>query len=501
MLREAEVSSAALLEAFVDNVARHDRPHVNAVSVLDLEYARVRARQADEALAGGVPLGRLHGLPMTIKNLPACATMAEDHEQLFDRLEKAGAVVYGRTNLPVNAQDVQTYNPEHGTTGNPWDVGRTAGGSSGGSAAALAACFTPLEVGSDIGGSIRVPASHCGVFGHKPTFGVVCPRGTTRVTAGLATDMSVRGPMARTADDLALLLDVLLTTDTPPRTDYSVLWLPRPRKTLLREYRVAVWDSQRGFPLCKEVRAAVDAVVAVLQREGAVVDRAARPAFDSAMSHRLYLQLLGATVTTGTDWAESSEWTRRQQQRGDADADAELLRAVGGRLWQANWHGSRNFVIEHSVSQTHRQWHAADRQRHALRLRWREFFQRGGVDDGGFDAVLMPIYPVPAIRHNHAEGDLVYPHTLYGPLWRPTHGRSLAVDNMPTAYHDAIFWSGVANLAYLPSTAFPAGRGVHSKLPIGLQLVGPEGGDYCTIALAGLLERAGFGCEFPATPK
>ena len=484
MLKTGKIRSIDLLETVIKHVNIHN-PHVNAISVMDLNYARERARLADKAVINGEKLGRLHGLPMTIKNLPDCSKMSNDSELLFTQLEREGAIVYGRTNSPLNAQDVQTYNLKYGTTNNPWDITYTPGGSSGGSSAALAAGFTSLEVGSDIGGSIRVPASHCGIFGHKPTFGVICPRGSRDsneegLEPGLGIDMSVRGPMARTASDLSLLMEVL-TSIPDPLNQHWTLKLPRSQKTHLGEYRIAVWGSQSGFPVNAEVQKAIETVMNVLRNKGADLDTNARPEFDVNKAHNLYLQLLGATVTTRTNWEEATQWHQHQQSSPEIDA-------LEGRLWESD---NKEFVIEHSVTQTHKQWYQANQQRNKLRLKWKTFFNQG------FDAVLMPIYPCPAIPHNHAEKDMVYPNTIYGPFWRPTEGRTLMIDGISTPYHDAIFWSGISNLSYLPSTAFPARKCAQTGLPIGLQLMGPEGDDYRIIALAELLEHAGFICELP----
>jgi amidase len=229
-----------------------------------------------------------------------------------------------------------------------------------------------------------------------------------------------------------------------------------------------------------------------LQQCGASIDNTARPDFDGSLSHRLYLQLLGATNTCKDTWESGRQWEAHNAADGDAEA---TLAAVGGRLWQVE---DTDFVIQHSVSQTFRQWYAANEERNLLRTKWAEFFQAGGEGGGGFDAVLMPIYPLPAIEHDHEHDDVIFPHNMYGPYWRPA-GRSLTIDGNATPYHDAVFWSGLASVSFLPSTAFPACLGPDSGLPVGLQLVGPEGGDYLTVALAGLLEKeAGFVCHLPA---
>ena len=188
-IRANELSSLELLEHLLERVARHN-PRLNAVVALDEEGARERARAADDALARGEACGPFHGLPMTVKDafevtgMPTTSGAPElaghvpaANAAAVQRLVDAGASVFGKTNLPIYAGDLQSYNEVYGTTNNPWNLERVPGGSSGGAACALAAGLTPLELGSDIGGSIRNPSHHCGVFGHKPTWGMLPPRG------------------------------------------------------------------------------------------------------------------------------------------------------------------------------------------------------------------------------------------------------------------------------------------------------------------------------------
>jgi amidase len=189
LIRRREISAAEVLEAAIQRVEARN-PALNAVVVHDLPRARKLAKAADRARAKGEKLGPLHGVPMTVKESYDVVGMPTsigfeahrddrpDHDALVvARLRDAGAIVWGKTNLPVAMADWQSFNPVYGTTNNPWDPTRVPGGSSGGSAAALAAGLTPLEFGSDIGASIRNPAHYCGVFGHKPTIGIVPSRG------------------------------------------------------------------------------------------------------------------------------------------------------------------------------------------------------------------------------------------------------------------------------------------------------------------------------------
>ena len=209
-IRAGRISSRDHLELLLDRVERLNPP-LNAVVTLDAERARREADAADRALAEGRDLGPLHGVAMTIKDsfqtigmrTTSGAPELSGHIPEVDavpvaRLRAAGAVVFGKTNLPIYAGDTQSYNAVFGQTNNPWNLERTPGGSSGGSAAALAAGFTPLELGSDIGGSIRGPASTCGIFGHKPSYGIVPALGQIPGPPGTLTqaDIAVAGPMA-----------------------------------------------------------------------------------------------------------------------------------------------------------------------------------------------------------------------------------------------------------------------------------------------------------------
>lgn len=214
-LRSRSLSSRELLDAFTARIDRLN-PAVNAVVTTDLDRAHERAHEADQAAASDSWLGPLHGLPFTVKDAietgglrsTGGAPELADHVPVADapavaRLSAAGGVLFGKTNAPTWSADFQTHNPLFGTTNNPWDLARTTGGSSGGSAAAVASGFSSFELGTDIGGSVRIPSSFCGVFGHKPSFGVVPQRGYLDHVGGgtIDADINVFGPLARSAED------------------------------------------------------------------------------------------------------------------------------------------------------------------------------------------------------------------------------------------------------------------------------------------------------------
>lgn len=417
-VRAGRVSAAECLAWFRGRVERFN-PRLNAIVVFDWERAEARAVKADRALARGELWGPFHGVPVTVKESfdlagqrttwgdPALReVIAPGDDLVVQRLERAGAVVFGKTNVPLRLMDFQTYNALHGVTVNPWDASCTPGGSSGGSAAALAAGLTGLELGSDIGGSIRHPAHCCGVFGHKPTFGLV---GATRGSAPgrlVATDMAVVGPMARSAADLR----VAMTCLAGPGPLDGPAWrapLPLPTKAL-RDHRVVVWCAEAGFDVDPEILECCRELADALARLGVTVSDHPRPDLDVGASHRLYRNLLDAAV----------------------DPFAELPRS---------------------------EWLRLDDERAQVRLRWRELFQT-------WDAVIAPVSPVAAFRHDHG----------------PILARTIEVNGRRVPYADLLFWPGLATVSYLPSTVFPAGRS-RAGLPIGLQVIGDAWHDLAII--------------------
>ncbi|WP_449346032.1 amidase, partial [Streptomyces xanthochromogenes] len=311
-LRTGEVTSAQLTDEAISGIERDDKA-VNAICVPDFDRARAAARDADEARARG-DVRPLLGIPVTVKEsynvagLPTTWGMpphrdhlpAEDAVQV-SRLKAAGAVVLGKTNVPVGLQDIQSFNGIYGTTNNPWDHGRTPGGSSGGSAAALASGFGALSIGSDLAGSLRTPAHFCGVYAHKPTIGLAATRGMVSPTApALPTelDLAVVGPMARTARDLTLLLDVMAGPDPLTFGVAHDVTLPPARHDRLGDFRVLVLEDHPFIPTGEAVRAGVNRVADALADGGAHVERGSRLLPDLAEAALLYRQLLfsGATA-------------------------------------------------------------------------------------------------------------------------------------------------------------------------------------------------------------
>src|SRR5215475_5331242 len=286
-VRGKEVSSAELLECYLDRIEELN-PALGAVVTLDAEGARREAAEADGRLARGAEVGPLHGLPVTVKDCLETAGMRttcgapelagyvpEKDAEAVGRLRRAGAIIVGKTNLPVWASDCQSYNELFGTTNNPWDATRTPGGSSGGAAAAVAAGLSALELGSDLGGSLRIPAAWCGVYTLKPSFGIIPVDGHIPPPPGMPAevDIGVLGPLARSAADLDLCLAVLAGPDPVEATAWR-LELPAAPARDVGEWRVAVWPEEPGWPVDRPVAERLGAAAAALAAAGMRVEEA-----------------------------------------------------------------------------------------------------------------------------------------------------------------------------------------------------------------------------------
>ena len=309
-LAAKQVSSVELTHAAIARIEKLDGA-INAVVVRDFDRALAAARAADARLARG-ETAPLLGVPMTVKEAhnveglpttwgsPAFASWIAPEDSVgVARLKAAGAVILGKTNVPPFLADWQSTNPIYGRTVNPWDKARSPGGSSGGSAAALAAGYVPLEFGSDIGGSIRIPSAFCGVYGHKPTFDLIPQRGHTPPgTDGDGVPLGVIGPMARTADDLGLALSVLAGPVGDMARGYR-LDLPPPRHAQLADYRVLVIDHHPLAGLDDQVAGPLRDLAARLDGLGCEVSFKTDLLPDLAAAHGLYMKLLNSVMSRG----------------------------------------------------------------------------------------------------------------------------------------------------------------------------------------------------------
>lgn len=438
-----QLSAVEYLDSQLARIERYN-PALNLVVTLD-ERARAQARAADRAVARGDRLGPLHGVAMTVKDALATAGLRttgglsilgsyrpREDAVAVARLRRAGAVIAGKTNLPEGSGDLQSYNDLFGVARNPWHIDYTPGGSSGGAAGAVAAGFTPLELGSDVAGSIRVPVANCGVVGHKPSYDLVPMAGHVppHPFQVRQPDISAVGPIARCVDDLELALGVVAGPDGWQAPAWQ-LALPPARPV----GRVAAWFDDPYCPVDRQVRSALAGAAEALAGSGVTVEEARPPGIRLEVSDRVFRRLL-ATVATPLYSPE------------DVEQVGQGLRVVGAELG-----------AEH-VAQRYRDWAEADDQRTRLRARWRQFFEQ-------YDAILLPVAPNLAIRHDH----------------RPLAERSILVDGDRRPYWDQCVWAGLPSVSYLPSTVVPAGRDSRG-LPIGVAVAGDYLQDLTTLAVA-----------------
>jgi amidase len=474
-IRDRLISSRELLE---DLLARADRvnPELNAIVAWDIDRARAAAAAADQATADaaatGAPLGPLHGLPMTVKDTyetegvvtTSGSPQLAGHVPHTDavavaRLKAAGAIIFGKTNTPLYAGDWQTYNEVYGLTSNPWDPTRTTGGSSGGAAAAVASGLTPLEFGSDIGGSIRIPAHYNGVFGLKPSWGIVPLRGHIPGPPGSLTelDVAVAGPLARGVADLRLALNVT----AGPLPEVAAGWRleldPGSPIDTVTGLRVAVvfGEGSDVLPISGEVRASLDAFAGRLGGAGAKVSAVALPvplAEGSAVWRDLVSPIIGAGLPR------------------EVYAEFAMLENVPG--------DDPGVLIGRAMTSRYREWAVAAEHRAHHRAAWARFFEQ-------YDVVLAPVMPTVAFPHDTG---------------RPLEERVIDVDGVGLPHFAAAAWVGAIGAVLLPVVTLPAGPGA-SGLPVGVQVVGPFLSDLRLLRIAELMAAAAGAGFVPPPPR
>jgi amidase len=470
-IREREVSSREVLDHLLARVEEVN-PALNAVVALDAERARTAATTADGEVARGEVRGPLHGLPMTVKDVwetegivtTSGAPELKDHVPATDavavaRLKAAGAIVFGKTNTPLYAGDFQTFNEVYGVTNNPWDTTRGAGGSSGGSAAAVAVGMTPLELGSDIGGSIRNPAHFNGVYALKPSWGVVPSRGHIPGPPGTLTepDVNCNGPLARSIDDLVVGLSVL----AGPLPEDAAAWRldldEGPSIADVSTLRIAtVFDQGRDVvPVSQGVVANLEGFASRLAGAGATVDAVPLPVSlaDGLASWRdLVLPIIG----TGLDDDVFALFSELDGVAGDDPATAS------GRAMVSRY----------------RSWARANQLRQTRRAAWAELVER-------YDAVLAPVMPTTAFPHD-VDRDIIE--------------RELDVDGVAVSHLLAVAWCGAIGAMLLPVVTLPTGP-ASDGLPVGVQVIGPYLSDRRLIEVARHLDgAAGPGFTSPPEP-
>jgi amidase len=462
LLRTRKIGARELLDLCWNQVEKHNA-RLNAVIVSDVARARKAAAAADRRLKAGTPKGIFDGVPMTIKESfdwsgtpttwgdPRFAkNIAQTDAVALTRLTDEGAIIFGKTNVPLMLADWQSFNAIYGTTNNPWDVMRSPGGSSGGSAVALATGMSALEIGSDIGASIRNPAHYCGVYGHKPTYGIVPMRGQFLPGIVSPSDISVAGPMARSARDLTAMLKLLAGPDGVEARAMA-LRLPPPPRPDFKSFRVAVMLTDPVSEVDQPVQDLLGQLVKFLSSRVKRLSLTARPAFATAEAMEIFIRLLrSATSRRQSDAEFALNQKRVAEFRPDDDSYfAQMTRA---------------YVLPH------RSWLAANERRHQMRLLWDRFF-----DD--WDVMICP-----------AAASGAFPHDQQG----ERHERTIPVNGRQVPTTDQLFWAGYSGGFYLPSTVAPVGL-TPSGLPVGVQIIARQFADLTALRFAELLERDYYG--------
>jgi amidase len=462
-LKVGIISSRELTGHVYSRIKKYN-PKINAFVTLIEEQAMARAKQADEALAAKKVWGPLHGLPILIKDGFATAGVRttagskrfENYVPKEDavavaRLKQTGAIIIGKTNVPEFLLDWQSYNEIVGTTNNPWDVARTPGGSTGGGAAALAAGFGFLELGSDLGGSIRVPSHFCGVYGHKPSLDVVPRQGHIPPLPGVLRpdELSVAGPLARSAQDLRLELEII--GGPSPLEAIAYRWsLPPARRSSLKEYRIGYVLDDSFCPLDSSVAEVLSSAIEALRKQGVKLTEGWPPGIEPQAISENYIRLLAAFLST----SQPEEALKQMQ---------ESLKFLSGqdRVWAEG------------TACSHRDWLIQSTARLKAQEAWQEYFKT-------HDAFLMPTNFVSAFPHDHS----------------PQRGHRLTTSHGERRYDDQAKWISFATVTGCPATVAPVGR-TKSDLPVGIQIMGPLFEDATPIDIAGRMADVVGGFEAP----
>ena len=462
LIRQHKVSSQEVLEAHLRQIARHN-PALNAIITLDEEGARQRSQEADEALARAEIWGPLHGVPVTIKDVfetagmrttssfkPLADYVPQQDATVVARLRQAGAIIMGKTNTPEMAGDEQTNSPVFGRTNNPWDLERTPGGSSGGSAAAVASGMSPLDIGSDIGGSVRNPAHFCGIFSLKPSdyrvpFTGHIPPPPGSKGRGLLRYFLTPGPLARSVEDLRLALTIIAGPDESEWEVPPVALAPAPRREL-SELRFA-WSDDFGVPVAMEIRTALADLAAELARAGCQVERRNPPEFDFAQALQVYEELKEAALTVRSS---------------PLHLPRSMWRALAGQIPGLN-----------PISRGLLGGAGASLQGYAKALSQRDvYIAKLEHFLADWDAWLCPVAALPA-----------YPHLLSrNPIEQLR--ATVEMDGQKIPYLLATgAYTGLFNLTGNPVVVLPLARS-QEGLPIGLQVVGRRWEDMALLAVA-----------------
>jgi amidase len=461
MIRSGKISSVELTRKVFARIDRYN-PQLNAFAYQLREDALLQAKRADAALAqsrskGARPLGVFHGVPITVKESFAVqgypctwgipelrdSKSPKNSDVVNHLLNDAGAVLLGATNVPLQLADWQSYNSIYGQTNNPWDVKRTPGGSSGGSAAALAAGLGYLSVGSDIGGSLRVPAHFCGIFSHKPTLDLVSLQGHIPGGAsglpGFSTLLAVAGPLARSAGDLLAALKVI---GGPAGWDTKAWkWqMPEPRARSLKDFRVGYVLDDPIAPPTPEIKELLERVIEQLRRAGAKL----KPGWPEGVQPAELL----ANYRFHLDAFFFSTSPPQEQER--------LRKEFGSEFGSPTSGAGSSFAY----------WQKQNFRRLVFRAQWQAYFEQ-------IDVFLSPVAFTTAFPHDHGD---------------PQEKRIIQTTAGPRHYMDMLNWIAPATLTGCPATVAPVGR-TKESMPAGIQIMGPFWEDATSIIFADLLSR------------
>ena len=462
-IRSRKISSLELTQHTLRRIDAF-QPKLNAYVYQLREQALAAAKQADRAIARKKANGVFHGVPINVKESfgvqgqPCTWGVAElknvkapANSVAVRRLLDAGAILLGATNVPKFLADVQSFNEIYGTTNNPWDLTRTPGGSSGGSAASLAAGQAFFSIGTDIGGSIRTPASFCGIYGHKPTLDIVSTMGHLpggqHVNPGFSTLLAVAGPMARAAEDLDAGLRVLAGNE-PPESKALEWSLPKPRHKRLRDFRIGYLLEDPAAPVSPETKTVLESAIRACEKAGATIRHGWPDTFHLQELIETYSFMLGAF--------DFSVMPPHVQQRARIGLEKRSDPFAKGSL--------SSFA----------EWQTKNFKRLAYRAQWEKFFESA-------DVFLLPTFFTTAFPHDHTPADSRMIPTPEG-------------GSQPFA--NVFSYIAPATLTGCPATTAPAGLS-KSGLPVGLQIIGPYLEDATPIAFAQLLAREIGGFQPP----
>jgi amidase len=477
-LAAGDISSVELLELHIRQIEQKNEP-VNAIVIPNYDEARLAAQEADRARRAG-DRRPLLGLPITVKDwlelkgvrstagdagFAKAGYVAQEDALVIARLRAAGAIPFAKTNMAPWGGEWFTNNAVFGRSNNPWNLEHTPGGSTGGGAAAVACGFSPLELGNDIGGSVRVPPAFCGVYGHKPSESAWPRTGQTPDGSGLhlpnqASAMAMIGPLARSAGDLALAVDLA----AGPDKGEDVAWrleLPRARHQHLRDFRVAVLPAISWLPVAQSILDKQAELVDHLRRAGAKVEEVQPEGFgDLKAFHDIYHRFLIITMSGGMPKEQRLEiaaWAREEGIKRDS-----WLLESGAKAFEAQAPDYLGW------------WYEREKYREA----YRQFFKQ-------WDVLLSPVAYTNAFRHDALPVSDLDPdlHTL-------------DVDGKAVLYGYLAIYASLATLCGQPATAFPVGL-APDGLPVGLQVVGPYLEDHTTLKFTALVADLMGGYQTP----